>query len=73
MNGRFQAHIPLWPAILLLALTGLGCGLVGVVPNLAAIDGPIYWAAATSSPPPTVTVYLGTTTPVVPQPRFRCI
>jgi hypothetical protein len=48
-----------------LLLAGLGCGVVGFVANPAPLTGPSYWAAATGTPEPTVTVFLGTTTPVL--------
>jgi hypothetical protein len=57
----------LLPAIIgLLLLAGLGCGVIGFVENPAPLIGPAYWAAQTSTPIPTVTVFLGTTTPVYP-------
>lgn len=42
----------------------LACGMVGVVEQTAMLTGPVYWAAGISSPIPTVTIYLGSTTPV---------
>lgn len=42
----------------------LGCGVIGFIENPAALTGPAYWAAATGEPGPTVTIFLGTTTPV---------
>ena len=47
-----------------LLLAGLGCGGVGFISGLAPLTGPSYWAAETTTPVPTVTVFLGTTTPV---------
>ena len=47
-----------------LLLAGLGCGGVGFISGLAPLTGPSYWAAETTTPLPTVTVFLGTTTPV---------
>ncbi|MBK9052866.1 MAG: hypothetical protein IPL78_18710 [Chloroflexi bacterium] len=44
----------------------LGCGLVSVATNPAPLAGVPYWTAQTSTPVATVTVFLGTTTPVVP-------
>ena len=59
---------PLPPGCLLLAIAALlgllGCGLVGLVDNVATLGGVSYWAAQTRTPRPTVTVFLGTTTPV---------
>ncbi len=48
----------------LILLTTLGCGIIGFVENPAPLTGPAYWAAATGEPGPTVTIFLGTTTPV---------
>lgn len=47
-----------------LALAALGCGLSAGLDDPAPLDGPLYWAAVTDTPVPTVTVWLGTTTPV---------
>lgn len=55
---------PLLLATGLLMLTGLGCGIIGFIENPASLTGPSYWAAETSTPIPTVTVFLGTSTPV---------
>jgi hypothetical protein len=55
---------PLLAAISLLILSGLGCGVIGFIENPAALSGPSYWTAETSTPVPTVTVFLGTSTPV---------
>jgi hypothetical protein len=59
---------PLPPGCLLLAIVALfgllGCGVVGLVDNVATLGGVSYWAAQTGTPRPTVTVFLGTTTPV---------
>jgi len=55
------------PAVLaagLLLMATLGCGVIGFVENVAPLNGIAYWAAQTSTPLPTVTVFLGTTTPV---------
>ena len=49
----------------LLFIVGVGCTIIGLVENPAPLSGPAYWAAATGEPGPTVTVLLGTTTPVV--------
>lgn len=57
----------------LLFLTSLGCGVIGFVENPAALTAPIYWAAETGTAVPTVTVYLGTSTPgyaATPVPNF---
>lgn len=51
------------PAALFL-LAGLGCGIIGFIENPAPLSGPAYWAAETGTPVPTVTVFLGTSTPV---------
>ena len=48
----------------LLLLAALGCGVIGFVENVAPLNGIGYWVAQTSTPRPTVTVFLGTTTPV---------
>jgi len=50
--------------LLLLGATSLGCGVVGLTENVAGLDGVAYWTAQTETPRPTVTVFLGTTTPV---------
>lgn len=55
---------PLVISISLLVLSGLGCGVIGFIENPAALTGPSYWAAETGTPVPTVTVFLGTSTPV---------
>lgn len=60
MNPRLR-----FAAFSLLLLTGAGCTIIGLVENPAPLTGPIYWAAATGDPAPTVTVFLGTTTPVL--------
>ena len=46
-------------------LATMGCGVIGFIENPAPLTGPTYWAAATGQPLPTVTVLLGSTTPVV--------
>lgn len=48
----------------LILLSTLGCGIIGFIENPAALTGPAYWAAATGEPGPTVTIFLGTTTPL---------
>jgi hypothetical protein len=50
----------------LLLVTGLGCGMIGFIESPALLGGPSYWAAETATPVPTVTVFLGTSTPVFP-------
>ena len=55
---------PFLAAISLLVLTGMGCGIIGFIENPAPLTGPSYWAAETGTPMPTVTVFLGTSTPV---------
>ena len=55
---------PLLISLGLLVLSGLGCGVIGFIENPAALSGPSYWAAETATPIPTVTVFLGTSTPV---------
>ena len=55
---------PLLTMLALLSLGGLGCGLIGLVEEVAPLAGRAYWAAQTGTPMPTVTVFLGTTTPV---------
>lgn len=50
----------------LLMLASLACGVIGFVENPAGLAGLSYWAAETGTPAPTVTVFLGTTTPVYP-------
>ena len=55
---------PFLVAISLLVLSGLGCGVIGFIENPAALTGPSYWTAETSTPVPTVTVFLGISTPV---------
>ncbi|HFQ94302.1 MAG TPA: hypothetical protein ENK32_09850, partial [Anaerolineae bacterium] len=62
MNRR--PSIPLAASLGLLFLTGLGCGVIGFIENPAALTGPVYWAAETGTAVPTVTVNLGTSTPV---------
>ena len=42
----------------------LGCGFVGFVQNPTTFNGVAYWAAQTSTPIPTVTQFLGMSTPV---------
>ena len=48
----------------LLCLTFLGCGVTAFVENPASVAGLSYWAAATGTPVPTETRYLGHSTPV---------
>ena len=55
----------LWVGASFLLLASLGCGVIGFVDNPAPLHGPAYWAAVTSTPIPTVTIFLGTTTPVL--------
>jgi murein DD-endopeptidase MepM/ murein hydrolase activator NlpD len=50
----------------LLAFPILGCGIIGFVENPAPLTGPNYWTAETATPISTVTIFLGTTTPVYP-------
>ncbi len=52
--------------ILLLFLASLGCLITGQIQNLHTLSGLAYFAAITETPEPTVTVFLGTTTPVYP-------
>ena len=42
----------------------LGCGFVGFVQNPTAFNGIAYWAAQTTTPIPTMTQFLGMSTPV---------
>lgn len=64
-TGRYlSAKRPLLISISLLVLSGLGCGVIGFIENPAGLTGPSYWAAETGTPIPTVTVFLGTSTPV---------
>ena len=68
-----RPSFPLAVSIGLFLLTGLGCGVIGFVENPAVLTGPVYWAAETDTAVPTVTVYLGTSTPVyaaTPVPGF---
>lgn len=62
-----QKHSWTYRALLgsLFFLATLGCGVIGFIENPATLTGPAFWAAATGQPLPTVTVLLGTTTPVV--------
>ena len=53
-------------AALLLFCTTLACGVAGFVENTSPLAGRVYWAAETSTPIPTQTIFLGTTTPVYP-------
>ena len=59
--------MPVWAkttvAIALFALL-FGCGFVGFVQNPAQLNGVAYWAAETNTPIPTVTQFLGMSTPV---------
>lgn len=65
VNGRrLLSKRPLLLSISLLVLSGLGCGVIGFIENPASLTGPSYWAAETSTPVPTVTVFLGISTPV---------
>ena len=50
-------------AIAVLVLSTLACEIAGLE-NPAGLAGKSYWAAATGSPIPTVTVFMGTSTPV---------
>ena len=61
---RPQTRSFLYISTTLLAL--LGCGLVSVATNPAPVAGVPYWTAQTATPVATVTVFLGTTTPVYP-------
>jgi murein DD-endopeptidase MepM/ murein hydrolase activator NlpD len=62
--SRLTGQRPLLLLLTLLALTSLGCGVIGYVTNPAPLTGLAYWAAQTSTAVPTVTVFLGWTTPV---------
>lgn len=63
-----SGNLPAWGRRLLFGslflLATLGCGIIGFIENPAPLTGPSYWAAETSTPMPTVTVFLGTSTPV---------
>lgn len=50
----------------LLLFSSLGCGVIGFMENPAPLTGPVYWAAQTATVPPTMTMFLGMTTPVYP-------
>ena len=54
---------PLLASLSLLMLATLGCGIIGFIENPASLTGPSYWTAETATPVPTVTVFLGTSTP----------
>ena len=66
-NGFFGGP-PVHPGCLLLAVLALlgllGCAVVGLVDNVATLGGVSYWTAQTATPQPTVTVFLGMSTPV---------
>jgi murein DD-endopeptidase MepM/ murein hydrolase activator NlpD len=66
MQLRHQWRRPHPAFIGLLLVTGLACGMIGFIKSPALLGGPSYWAAETSTPVPTVTVFLGTSTPVYP-------
>jgi murein DD-endopeptidase MepM/ murein hydrolase activator NlpD len=67
MSGKvIPAGARTWLWCSLLCLTTLGCGIIGLVENPATLAGLSYWAAETATPIPTVTVFLGMTTPVYP-------
>jgi len=59
---RKHASLLLFGSLLL--ATTLGCGTIGFIDNLPPLAGVSYWAAETATPIPTVTVFLGMTTPV---------
>lgn len=65
---RARSRRTLLGSISLLLFVGMGCGVIGFVENSAPLAGPAYWAAVTALPVPTVTVLLGTTTPVYEDP-----
>jgi len=52
-------------AVAVLVLSTLACEIAGLE-NPAGLAGKSYWAAETGTPIPTVTTFLGTTTPVFP-------
>ncbi len=63
-----KSRLP-WPLLGsagLLLVAGLSCGVIGFVENVSPLNGPIYWVAATSTPVPTVTIFLGMATAVYP-------
>lgn len=62
MRNAVWTRRALWGSLFLVAT--FGCGVIGFIENPAPLTGPAYWAAATGIPAPTVTVVLGTTTPV---------
>ncbi len=49
-----------------LTLSTLACGVIGSVENPTSLNGVAYWAAQTATPIPTVTIFLGMSTPVYP-------
>lgn len=62
MSNRVWLRRVLLSSLFLIAT--LGCGVIGFIENPATLSGPAYWAAETGTAVPTVTVFLGTTTPV---------
>ena len=62
MSNRVWLRRALLSSLIFIAT--LGCGVIGFVENPATLTGPVYWAAETGTAVPTVTVFLGTTTPV---------
>ena len=62
MSNRVWLRRTLLGSLFLVAT--LGCGVIGFIENPAALTGPAYWAAETGTAVPTVTVFLGTSTPV---------
>ena len=68
MIDRFSSLPKPIRLILILMAFGmlLGCGFVSFVQNPAPLNGIAYWAAQTSTPIPTMTQFLGMSTPVIP-------
>lgn len=62
-----RRHLTALFTLLVLTLVSLACSLLTAVPGMTFADlaGKSYWAAETATPIPTVTIFLGTTTPVL--------
>ncbi len=66
MRAKSTPPLLLFSALFCLLLACTGTALIGVVADTETLAGVAYWTAATGSPVPTQTRYLGMSTPVIP-------